>query len=421
MAEQILQDLIPALKLIIAPYATIELVVFALMVGVSIFLFGRRGLSRRKEHGVPSLADARTKPGVSVVIPAYNEAQTIVDSLETVVSQSYKDLEVIVVNDASKDRTLDILTRHFKLFPDSMQPKEVLSSTAVLSTLRSHRHPNLKVINKAYSGKGKGDALNVGMAYAEKKLLCVLDADSILHHDSVAKLAQPFADDKRVVAAGGAIRAGNGRSVEEILSGSAPKLKNPLVFSQMMEYARIFFVDRVCFSFLNTNVIISGAFGMFDRDAMFAVGGYQCGNLAEDMALTMRLHRHCLEAKRPYRIVHVTDAQCWTEVPYNLKLLYRQRTRWHAGYVQSAIENLDLLFKPSHGLYSNFALPYCLALALEPLVVVVSLCLLYHFAVLIKSGMASFVAEIILTLIRVSEVEPTRLSAPFSSTRSRDI
>ena len=381
MSDRIIQDLVPFLKFTIAPYAFLEIAVFCFMVVLSavLFLYRRQLLVCSKKRKVETPGTLVGNFGVSVVIPAYNEAATIVDSLETVLAQNHADFEVIVVNDASKDETLAILTERFALFEKAMVAEERLSSTEVLATYMSATQPNLVVVDKAYSGKGKGDALNVGMSFGNRQLLCVLDADSLLHPDSLAKLAMPFSEDNQVIAAGGAIRAGNGRSVAEILSGKPPKIWNPLVFGQMMEYARIFFVDRLNFSCLNCNVIISGAFGMFDRQAMFAVGGYQCDNLAEDMALTMRLHRHFLERKSPYRIVHVPEAQCWTEVPFNLRLLYRQRTRWHAGYVQSAIENVDLLFKPAFGVYANFALPYCLSLALEPLFLVASLTLFYNF------------------------------------------
>ena len=377
MNDLLNENLIPFLSTLITPYAFMEVSMFILLVSVTTFLLLKR---RTKPSSKPHIHRREGNgPGVAVIIPAYNEAAVIVDSLSTVINQTYKDLEIIVVNDGSRDKTLKKLRDNFELYEAFVPECTRLSTTGVAATYRSRKHKNLVVIDKLRSGKGKGDALNVGIGYAKKELICVVDADSVLKDDAIEKLTNPFIKDKRTMAAGGAIRCGNGKSVKKIFEGGPRKCWNPLILAQVVEYARIFFVDRVAYTFLNANYIISGAFGIFNREAVVAIGGYQCNNLAEDMALTIRLHRYFRENNIDYKIAHAPEATCWTEVPYNFKLLYRQRTRWHAGFIKAVLENRDLLFKRGHGMFGNFLLPYCMIGVMEPLFVFASFVLLFNY------------------------------------------
>ena len=377
MNELLNENLTPFLSTLIAPYAFMEVSMFILLVSITTLLWLRR---RTKPSSNPQVHRREGNgPGVAVIIPAYNEAAVIVDSLSTVINQTYEDLEIIVVNDGSRDKTLKKLTDNFELYEAFVPTYTRLSTTGVATTYRSRIHKNLVVIDKLRSGKGKGDALNVGIGYAKKELICVVDADSVLKDDAVEKLTAPFIKDKRTIAAGGAIRCGNGRSVKKIFEDGPRKCWNPLILAQVVEYAKIFFVDRVGYTFLNANYIISGAFGIFNRDAVVTIGGYQCNNLAEDMALTIRLHRHFRENNIDYKIDHAPEATCWTEVPYNLKLLYRQRTRWHAGFIKAVLENKDLLFKRGNGMLGHFLLPYCMIGVMEPLFVFASITLLFNY------------------------------------------
>ena len=370
MSSFITDEWTRTLSLLVAPYVIIEVVVF--------FVFLSRSLQqwlhthRKRTQTLPSpLVPLK---GISVIVPAYNEERVVVDCVKTILDSDYQNFEVVVVNDGSKDHTLLQLHQAFELQEMQKSADHLLSDTPVLGFYRSKTHPHLMVIDKARSGKGKGDALNIGISYATHELVCVVDADSILARDALREIAKPFYQNPHTVAVGGAIRAGNGHTIDDMRNGKKTKgLLNPLVWAQVIEYSRIFFLDRVVLSSFNLNYIISGAFGLFSKKAIMAVDGYKCKSLAEDMDLTVRIHRYHREQNLPYHIAHAPHAKCWTEVPYNHGLLHRQRARWHAGFLKTVIDNRDIAFSKTHGAFGFFVMPYCLMNVLEPIFWFISL------------------------------------------------
>jgi cellulose synthase/poly-beta-1,6-N-acetylglucosamine synthase-like glycosyltransferase len=129
---------------------------------------------------------------------------------------------------------------------------------------------------------------------------------------------------------------------------------------QALEYLRGFLTGRVGWNALNSLLIISGAFGVYRKDAVIEAGGYSDATDTEDLELIVRLRRHLRRAKKPYRMVFVPDPVCWTEVPSELADLRRQRTRWHRGLIQTMWANRGMLFNPRHGTVGMVAMPYFL-------------------------------------------------------------
>jgi cellulose synthase/poly-beta-1,6-N-acetylglucosamine synthase-like glycosyltransferase len=172
----------------------------------------------------------------------------------------------------------------------------------------------------------------------------------VLEPDSLLRAVQPFLEDpQRVIAVGGTIRVANGCDIADgrIVRIAAPR--NLLALMQTVEYLRAFLMARLAWSQIGALTIISGAFGLFRRQAVLEVGGYAHGTVGEDMELVVRLHRHFRDAKKPYRIAFVPEPVCWTEAPESLKVLARQRARWHRGALETFGRHRAMAFNPKYG------------------------------------------------------------------------
>jgi cellulose synthase/poly-beta-1,6-N-acetylglucosamine synthase-like glycosyltransferase len=305
--------------------------------------------------GFSELFASNYAPPVSVVVPAYNEEATIAQSVRSFLSLRYPLHEVVVVNDGSKDGTLDVLRREFDLW-ESDRPVRLQLETAPIQDVYASSTERLVVVDK--ENGGKADALNAGICTARYPLVCCLDADIILEEDALLRAARPAIEYGDVAAVGGIVRVANGCEVD---SGRVVEVKTPhqaLPALQVVEYLRAFLAGRTGWSRLNALLIISGAFGLFRRRDLIAAGGYSLGTVGEDMELVTRLHRILRENDRKYRIVFVPDPVAWTEVPSTLRVLRRQRDRWHRGLLDTLIRHRRMLFNPRYGTVGLLAMPY---------------------------------------------------------------
>lgn len=303
------------------------------------------------------LARESYKP-VSILVPAYNEEKSIVASVHSFLGLRFPEFEVVVVSDGSTDGTIARLIEAFALVEIPAVYCRTLPSAPVRRMFHSLRHNNLVVIEK--ENGGKADALNAAIDVAKYPLVCTVDADSLLDADALLRATRPFLEDDDVIAIGGTIRPLNGATVGE---GRVASLSMPAKWIerlQILEYTRAFFSGRAGWSHFDALLIISGAFGVFRRSAVIAVGGYLVGTVGEDMELVVRLHRWYREHDKPYRILFTPDPICWTEVPADLGTLRRQRNRWHRGLWETLWQHRGLMFNPRYGRLGTVAFPYFL-------------------------------------------------------------
>jgi cellulose synthase/poly-beta-1,6-N-acetylglucosamine synthase-like glycosyltransferase len=314
--------------------------------------------TRQNPEARAVLLNSPLLPEVSIIVPAYNEAVTIAQSVRALLNLNYPHHEVIVVNDGSKDETLRVLIDQFHLYKSAHGSGAKLTRP-VRAVYRSLDPIRLTVVDK--ENGGKADALNAGLNVARSPLVAAVDSDSLLEPDALLYVVEPFVDRPgKVLACGGIIRVVNGCSVEHgtVTRISTPRRVLPLL--QTVEYLRAFLGGRVAFSFLNALLLISGAFGLFDREALMEAGGFSTATVGEDMELVVRLHRRWREKKAPYEIAFVPEPVCWTEVPESWSMLHRQRNRWQRGTVETVLAHLGMLFNPKFGNPGLFALPYYL-------------------------------------------------------------
>ncbi len=298
-------------------------------------------------------------PGVSVLVPAYNEASLIVTSVRALLALRYPQHEVVVVDDGSTDGMLDVLTEAFDLVPVPARPTGEIPVRAELRDVLVPRngHTPLLVVSKTNSGRS--EAINVGINAARLPIVAIIDADSILEPDALVRVTQPFIDDpNRVVGAGGTVRAVNG---SKVMAGRLVRLQMPgswLARAQVMEYLRSFLIGRTGWASIGTLLLISGAFGVYRRDVVIAAGGLDPDSIGEDFELCLRVHRMMRDARREYRMVFVPEPVCWTEVPTTLAVLRRQRTRWHRGLWETLWAYRGMLFRRRYGRVGWLGLPY---------------------------------------------------------------
>lgn len=319
-----------------------------------------------------NLGDERSTvlPPVSLLVPAFNEGQLVVDSVKSLLQSNYPQFEVILINDGSADDTLLRLVEAFGLRRITRAPYVHVRSRPMRGVYASVQVPRLVVVDK--ENGGKADALNAGLNAARYHLIACLDADSVLEPDSLLRSVRPFLENPYTVASSGVVRVANGCTVVDGQVQEVGLSQRPLVVMQVLEYARAFFLSRAAFSELNALPLISGAFGVFRRDVVAELGGFATDTVAEDMELVMRLQEYHRRRRLPFNVAFVADPVAWTEAPESFGVLARQRSRWHRGLAQVLWRYRYMLFRPRYGLLGIFVLPfYWLFELLEPLVVMV--------------------------------------------------
>ncbi len=354
----------------LAPYVLAAVVFATLLCELGLYasaIVEMRGSRSRNQHQLwRRVLASPLVPRISVLMPAYNEEVWIADSVARTLALRYPDLEVIVVNDGSSDDTMRRLDERFALSPVLPIYNKRLETAHVRSIQRSRIEPNLVVVDK--DNGGKADALNVALNVASGDLVCAIDADTIVSADALQHLVTPFLSRPDTVAVGGTVRLVDGRIPDdesEVIA--APR--RLLLGAQTVEYVRGFLVGRLGWNPLGGNLVISGAFGLFDRDRMIDIGGYNRDSIGEDMELVVRLRRAGYEQGRVARVRFAPHTVAWTEAPSDWRTLGRQRNRWFRGLLDVLARHRRMMLNPRYGSAGLIALPYFLVVeAIAPLV-----------------------------------------------------
>lgn len=299
-------------------------------------------------------------PAFSLIAPAYNEGLTIVDNVRSLLSLYYHNLEIIIVNDGSKDNSMQKLIDVYELERISFFIHGEIPTSEIRGIYKSKNPAFKKLVVVDKVNGGKADALNVGVNISSGDYLVCIDVDCILEQDAILKLAKPFLEqtDKKVIACGGVIRLANNCKIENGKVTDVNLPKTWLGRSQALEYIRAFVLGRMAWSRASGLILISGAFGAFDRKTVLACGGYDKNTVGEDMELVVRMRRYMEEQNEPYEVVNIPDPLCWTEVPETKDILRKQRNRWMRGTMETLWKHRRLMFNPKYGKLGMISLPY---------------------------------------------------------------
>jgi len=327
-----------------------------ILLNILSFFAIKRYLRERKTTELKKVFQSTFFEPISIITPAYNEEKTIAEAVKALLQLQYPQHEVVVVNDGSKDNTLEVLIERYKMVKAPLTYPMQIDCKRINRVYVSSEYTNLVLVDK--ENGGKGDALNAGINVARYPLVCSIDADSLLESDALLKVVRPFLENPNTVAVGGIVRIANGCRVRsgQVIEVGMPK--NSLARFQTIEYLRAFLFGRTGWDILKGMLIISGAFGLFSKAAVVECGGYRNDTVGEDMELVVRLHRIMRKKKRKYRITFIPDPVCWTKVPEKLKILSRQRNRWQRGLMDSMLLNIKMLFNPKYGTVGLFAMPF---------------------------------------------------------------
>ncbi|RYD55439.1 MAG: glycosyltransferase family 2 protein [Sphingobacteriales bacterium] len=299
-------------------------------------------------------------PSVSILAPAYNEGNTIIENVRSLLSLFYANLEVVIINDGSKDDCLQKLIDGYELEKVDFFVNYQIKTKEVRGVYKSKNPVYRKLVVVDKVNGGKADALNVGINISSNDYIVCIDVDCILEQDSILKMVKPFLEEttKRTIASGGVVRIANSC---EIRDGRLIKVHLPDNYwarMQTLEYIRAFLLGRMAWARMDGLLLISGAFGAFDKEIAIKAGGYDHRTVGEDMELVVRMRRYMAENKLPYRVTYIPDPLCWTEAPVSTKILGRQRNRWTRGTIETLKFHKRMFFNPTYGVLGLVSYPY---------------------------------------------------------------
>lgn len=320
----------------------------------------REYMKRNSFTDYEALLSSEFAPALSLIAPAYNEGLTIEENVKSLLSLNYNNYQVIVVNDGSKDNSMEILIKTYDLVLADFDIHAKIETKKIRGIYISKNAAYKKLIVVDKENGGKADALNVGLNIAQNPYVVCIDVDCILEKDSLLKLAKPFLEShgKRVIATGGVVRIANQCIIRDgrLVEVNIPDKLLPRI--QVLEYLRAFILGRMAWERLDGLLLISGAFGAFDKEIALLAGGYDTKTVGEDMELVVRMRRYMLDNKLPYTVSYIPDPLCWTEAPEDFTIFKKQRSRWMRGTIETLAIHKKMFLNPKYKLLGMLSVPY---------------------------------------------------------------
>lgn len=320
------------------------------------FIRVRRNDKARQSNDYGRYVASENLLPISLLIPAYNEEENIVSNIRSLLKIDYPQFEIVVVNDGSTDHTHERVVEAFGLYPIETAVKASLPTKEFRGVYYNIEYPNLIYVDK--ENGGKSDALNAGINVSSYPLFACLDADSRIEPDALLKLSIEFLKNTDTIVAGGLVRIANGFKIKDGRVSGFSMPPRMIERFQIVEYYRSFLSGRVSWGATNSMLIVSGAFGVFQKQAVIEVGGYKTNTIGEDMEIVVRLHEYMRAHKRKYKIIFCEDSVCWTQGPMSLQDIRSQRRRWQIGLMDTLLAHKRLFLNPRYGSVGLFAVPY---------------------------------------------------------------
>ena len=255
-------------------------------------------------------SEEKELPLVSIIVPCFDEENVIVDNIQSLLTVEYSNIEIIAVDDGSKDNTYKILEENYS------------------------DHENVSIFSKPNGGKAS--ALNYGVIHAKGEIIVCVDADTVIEKDSISYLVKHFSDPK-VAAVAGNVKIGN--------------QVNTLTSFQEYEYLVQQNFDKFVMSSINSISVVPGALGAWRKSIIDELGWYDQDTLVEDADLTLKV------IKNGYIIIYEPKAMCYTECPEDWRSFFKQRNRWQLGTLQVLFKHKKILFNIQNVVFGFIVFP----------------------------------------------------------------
>ena len=299
-------------------------------------------------------------PGVSIIAPAFNEEITIIDNVYSLMQIDYPNYEIIIVNDASTDRTMELLFQEFKLVEVPYDVAMKVPSKPIKRVLKSTdpQFSKLVVVDKEHGGR-KSDGSNAGINVCSNKYFVCTDVDCIIEPMALYRMMWLVINSHEpMIGVSATMLMNNGCVIDDGQVVEAREPSRILPLFQQMEYLRSFLVGKLGWASINALPNISGGFGLFDTDVVVKSGGYDQTSMAEDMDMLLRMVTYMKNSGQDFRVAQVPQVCCWTEGPSTMKSFYRQRTRWARGLFEIISHHRKLFFNFHYGPIGGITLSY---------------------------------------------------------------
>lgn len=297
-------------------------------------------------------------PKVSIIASAYNEEKTVVENVRSLLKVYYPKFDVVIVNDASTDDTLKLLLEEFKMVEIPYTNTNRVPSQPIKMVYRSTIHDNLYAVDKEHGGR-KSDGINAGINVTDAPYFVNTDVDCIVEPMALYRMMWHVINSHEpMIGVSATMLMANGCKIEDGRVTEPAVSWNPFPWFQQLEYMRSFLLGKMGWSAINTLPNISGGFGLFNTDVVVKSGGYDPTSMAEDVDMLLRMVTYMTNTGQDFRVSQVPEVCCWTEGPFSLGTIYRQRKRWGRGMCEIISHHWSLFFNPSYRKFGVFTLPY---------------------------------------------------------------
>jgi cellulose synthase/poly-beta-1,6-N-acetylglucosamine synthase-like glycosyltransferase len=316
---------------------------------------------RPNKRKAPHLIDDSLLPGVTLCMPAYNEEVVIVGCVSSALKSDYPNLEIVMVSDGSKDRTVELVVAAFEMEPDTgIHGPSNFKTKNIRALYRSAKEPRLVVIDK--DNGSKADAVNCAVNFSRMPWVAIMDADELLNRDSIRKcMTEAIFTPGNVVCIGTTLLPTNEGNVVDFNMVEARVARNKWAGFQLVEYLSAFIMSRPGQAAMNALAFVSGGFGIYRKDVLLATGPLTHPSLGEDLDFSIRVHKHMRDSNLPYKFLQVPEAVVWTEFPSTRQVLKRQRVRWHRGLKEVMDVYKGIIVQPKYGRFAFISLGHMYA------------------------------------------------------------
>ena len=332
-----------------------------LTIGYTLLLFASfpdtyKNFKLGKYTNLDKLINQKGLVPVTVITPFYNDKDNLLNSVQSALNSNYTNIEIILVNDGSTDDSLSMLKDYFKLYEVPPVIKQTFETAPILARYQSRNYPNVTVLDKEHAGSA--DAVNAGLNACDTPLYITLDSDTVIEPDSISHAMFAMLSEKHCIAVGGSVYVQNACRIEQ---GKIIEKRLPYDFvsaHQTSEYLRAFLYGRAGWNKLGGTLCYSGAFTMYETQAVRDAVGYEKDNFSYDVEIIMKLHHYMSKHKFPYKIYYTVNALAWTLVPSTLKRYWIQRNHWQRGMLGSTFKYIGMFFNPTFKSFGFINYPY---------------------------------------------------------------